>query len=224
MPLSARHCCFLPLTLACLALAASPASARRIVIDDGSFVTLTGCAASEVNCAPTLLPFDIRVGGELTRNIFLVGESGRATIYLGSLTGQSIEIENVNSNRGRYDREADFDTELVDDDTFLVSILFGADFRFVGQEGGGTVVFRNLSQGGSVGDFEIGVPFRTSTSIGSAYLPEATSRGPGGEFGSFIFQSAVPEPSTWATMLAGFGAIGCALRRRGRRRVVAASG
>jgi len=35
---------------------------------------------------------------------------------------------------------------------------------------------------------------------------------------------AVPEPATWALMLAGFGAVGCALRRRGTatpRRVVA---
>jgi len=33
--------------------------------------------------------------------------------------------------------------------------------------------------------------------------------------------SAVPEPATWAMMLAGFGAIGLASRRRGTRAVVA---
>ena len=36
----------------------------------------------------------------------------------------------------------------------------------------------------------------------------------------FISDSSVPEPSTWAMMLAGFGAIGVALRRR-RRKVLA---
>jgi hypothetical protein len=34
--------------------------------------------------------------------------------------------------------------------------------------------------------------------------------------------SAVPEPASWALMIAGFGAVGTALRRRGRRRMVAA--
>ena len=34
---------------------------------------------------------------------------------------------------------------------------------------------------------------------------------------------AVPEPSTWATMLIGFGSLGLAVARRGRKQVVTAS-
>ena len=51
---------------------------------------------------------------------------------------------------------------------------------------------------------------------------DPTFSAPAGAPGRFIFSpdvSAVPEPATWAFMLAGFGAIGGALR--GRRRVAA---
>jgi len=47
-----------------------------------------------------------------------------------------------------------------------------------------------------------------------------TTTGGGGEGGSLTFFQAVPEPSTWALMLFGFGAMGVALRRR-RRPVLA---
>src|SRR5207253_2572452 len=38
----------------------------------------------------------------------------------------------------------------------------------------------------------------------------------GAEAGSVTFRLAVPEPSTWAMMLLGFGGIGFAMRRRRR--------
>jgi PEP-CTERM motif len=47
-----------------------------------------------------------------------------------------------------------------------------------------------------------------------------TTSGGGGEGGTLSFFAAVPEPSTWALMLFGFGAMGVALRRR-RRPVLA---
>ena len=43
-----------------------------------------------------------------------------------------------------------------------------------------------------------------------------TTSGGGGEGGTLSFFQAVPEPSTWALMLFGFGAMGVALRRRRR--------
>jgi hypothetical protein len=50
-----------------------------------------------------------------------------------------------------------------------------------------------------------------------------TSRGLGSYGGNLTFiPSAVPEPATWAMMLAGFGAIGFSLRRRSRSRTVLA--
>lgn len=53
-----------------------------------------------------------------------------------------------------------------------------------------------------------------------AYLNIHTSQFPGGEIRGFFH--AVPEPSTWALMILGFGAAGSALRRR-RAAVVAAA-
>jgi hypothetical protein len=44
-------------------------------------------------------------------------------------------------------------------------------------------------------------------------------------FGSFSTAAgAVPEPSTWAMMLIGFGSLGFAVARRGRRQVVVTAG
>ena len=43
-----------------------------------------------------------------------------------------------------------------------------------------------------------------------------TTSGGGGESGTLSFFAAVPEPSTWAMMLLGFGGIGFAMRRRRR--------
>lgn len=202
----------------------APAEARGIVIDDGSSVELNGCSVADVNCAPTLLPFEILVGGELTRNIYLVGESGYATVYLGSLnSGQWITVASDNSSRSAdgYDVEAGFLINPFNDDpnSFFLDVTFGADIRYVGQDDGGWITFRNLGAEGSPGDFEVSIPFRESESFAFANL-SPTSRGEGGEFGSFIFQSSVsdvPEPSTWATMLFGFGVAGYFLRRRRRK-------
>lgn len=43
-----------------------------------------------------------------------------------------------------------------------------------------------------------------------------------GNLGSLLQAGAIPEPSTWAFMLAGFGALGCVLRQSRRSRTIAA--
>jgi len=54
---------------------------------------------------------------------------------------------------------------------------------------------------------------------GLAYLNLHTSTFPGGEIRGQL--AAVPEPATWAMMIAGFGMIGTAARRRARLAVAA---
>ncbi len=41
--------------------------------------------------------------------------------------------------------------------------------------------------------------------------------------GAYVITIAVPEPATWALMIAGFGSVGFALRRRGQGSVVVAA-
>jgi hypothetical protein len=48
---------------------------------------------------------------------------------------------------------------------------------------------------------------------GTSYLNIHTTFAPGGEIRGFL-QAGVPEPSTWALLILGFGGVGLAMRRR----------
>lgn len=66
-----------------------------------------------------------------------------------------------------------------------------------------------------------GVTYGTSAFAGGATLTnptQLTPDGAGGYFGPNLMLGAVPEPSTWAMLLLGFGAIGTALRSGARLR------
>ena len=55
----------------------------------------------------------------------------------------------------------------------------------------------------------------TGLAAGFAYLNVHTNLFTGGEIRGFL--TAIPEPSSWALMIVGFGLVGVALRRRARR-------
>ena len=57
-------------------------------------------------------------------------------------------------------------------------------------------------------------------SLGQTYFNVHTGQFPGGEIRGQL--AAVPEPGTWAMLILGFGAIGCSIRWRSRRRLTPA--
>jgi len=65
--------------------------------------------------------------------------------------------------------------------------------------------------------------FLTGLNGGLAYLNIHTQSNPGGEIRGQLAQAVgnVPEPATWAMMIAGFGMVGGAARHRQRRAVTA---
>ena len=64
--------------------------------------------------------------------------------------------------------------------------------------------------------------FLTAMFAGNTYFNVHTSAFPGGEIRGNLFLAEVPEPASWALMIAGFGLVGMALRgRRSPVRVVA---
>jgi hypothetical protein len=49
---------------------------------------------------------------------------------------------------------------------------------------------------------------------GNAYFTLHTTTFPGGEIAGFLTPASVPEPATWALLIAGFGLAGASLRRK----------
>lgn len=66
------------------------------------------------------------------------------------------------------------------------------------------------ANGGTVGSAE--AVLLGGISAGNAYFNVHTTTFPGGEIRGFL--TAVPEPSSWAMMIMGFGLLGATLRRR----------
>jgi hypothetical protein len=88
--------------------------------------------------------------------------------------------------------------------TFDMTLLASYNPAFVAGPGGGTAA------GAEAALIQAGL-------AGKAYLNIHSSFAPGGEIRGFL--TSVPEPATWALMLAGFGLAGAGLRLR--RRAVA---
>ena len=86
----------------------------------------------------------------------------------------------------------------------------------------------NMADGG-LGAEAAGILFLTAGEVldivtggqGSGVLGDLLGGGGGG--GSFVYSAAVPEPSTWVMMLAGFAGLGLAGARAARRRDRAAA-
>jgi CHRD domain/PEP-CTERM motif len=85
------------------------------------------------------------------------------------------------------------------DHTFDMTLAASYNPAFVSAQGGISNAFAALANG---------------MATSNAYLNVHSSQFPGGEIRAVL--AAVPEPSTWAMMLLGFGAIGLAVRSKPR--------
>ncbi|WP_081469535.1 PEPxxWA-CTERM sorting domain-containing protein [Sphingomonas sp. PAMC 26617] len=200
--------------------AAAPASAAVTVLTFEGIADSTAVgnfyAPNYTFSASTLALVDSDAGG----NGNFANEPSGNTIFF--FTGAEIPILNVTNG---------FDTGF----SFFYTSATAATVRvFSGFNGTGTLLgtidlsaqFTQNCGGDPTGDF------CNFTNAGVAFAGTAHSIDFGGTasqtgydditFGSDVAGGAVPEPATWAMMLAGFGMIGCTVRRRQQVRTTVA--
>jgi PEP-CTERM motif-containing protein len=155
----------------------------------------SGTLTSSVDLAPGTYDLSSLLGATLTLDLsFIDGTSFSGLNVTTPPTGIALRIEDAGSS---------------------VERLFFTESGGIGSDGGpfgGALDFLNGGQA---------LSFEPSGSGGNFLYGEGgfIGGGEGGLAGRYLALSAVPgvpEPSTWATMLIGFGAIGAASRRRRR--------
>jgi hypothetical protein len=171
---------------------------------------------------PTLI--DITAGQTTSLATFTPGTLGFGVMSAGyGGTGEALT----------YEASADFNfTPAASEELYLILVSdafsgVGFDRLELQIDAGGTLsdyVFTSLSQADmfftdnklDLGGLVAGSPFDVDISY------SLTASEPGAGFG-FAYDSAVPEPSTWAMMLIGFAGLGLAgYRRRQKARIGAA--
>ena len=195
--------------VAAAAMAAIPATAQTVYTDRTAFdaaATTTlqnfnGAPTSSTATAVTFTPVTFSCTGSTycpgffgTRNL---GNSGSGSVFFATPDTATFT----------------FDAPIT---------AFGIDLRDVGTNG--ATNFSAIINGTSYllqSDYSSGVPFFFGYT-GSAFSSVSftgTQVGDGVDFDDLAFgassiNAAVPEPSTWAMMLIGFGAVGFSMRRR----------
>jgi hypothetical protein len=234
-----RYRFFLAVTAGVISVFYSPAEARRIAIDGTNFTTTPGCTLSTVlnsACQGYMLPFQINFGSGLTDEIYFYEAQGESAFTLGGRAGSAQQPSfNLRIAFGGLESNNESSFGLVGSDAVLTAIGSGGAAPVT------VVRFRDLSSSGTTGDFALIIDhsidlvsgdsrraydLRLGTEAfqcaglscfianGGAFIPSRT----------FEFRNApaIPEPTTWAMMLVGFGAVGFSLRRQREGREPAA--
>ena len=114
---------------------------------------------------------------------------------------------------------ATFDTSLNDEaDTNVLSNIvanFPYPVTFSWDPGGMLMVIATVGSSGSCTHIpESFCAFVSDLSTGVPEFVEQSPAGGGGWFAGTITGGVIPEPATWAMLIAGFGLVGAAARRR----------
>jgi len=150
--------------------------------------------------------------GSLTGTIQTDGAVG--TLGPGDITAWNLELNGdgaslnlTNGNSSVFDTGADL--------TAIAKNLF---FNFDGSDGGYFLFEQSFGSGthyACEATADQGVCFQGATVTPVSIFDSTAQHVP--EVGNQIIGTAVPEPATWAMMLAGFGGLGAAIRSQRRR-------
>ena len=164
--------------------------------------------------------------------LITLDENGNGTFLFDGTTSAPISAELLPNSTGGPASALTLGilANIVPGDVVLLEADGSSDvIRFTGTEGITRMLFFSDNADGSDALADTGLPSQLSTNVvrlsevgtegnnGAFYTPTANQ--PGFLNGlitlsyHFVSDSPVPEPSTWAMMLLGFGAIGLAMRR-----------
>lgn len=197
---------------ATLALACAPASAA--VIQNGSFEDIVVDWTANPDLVQTPGQFDHIVDGQLVHTFLPVDGSHLGVIQAGDGDTPVTIVQTFTTTGGLFSGWAAFvarDYMPYNDWGFVRLIhsggtidLFGSDIAAVGDFGYTPWTGFNVNLAAGEYTLEAGVVNFEDDLNASVLLVDAFQ----------LAETAVPEPATWALMIAGFGLAGAALRRR----------
>ena len=192
-------------TLAAITLSSAPAMASVTIQGDPAGTTVSGYSGSNgLLISGSGLPYGpftlANVGSTFTTNVLTIGTSESTVNLFEDTTPRQVSVDFSFLN------PTDANGGLVSGSTTgFISGLFGGCGLIAG--GCGTVDWTNsptIFNFGNGGAFSLVLNNATVATPGTANVS-----------GPFtLLSNSVPEPSTWAMMLLGFGAVGFAARRR----------
>lgn len=188
-----------------------------LVTDAGGNSLLNVAADGSIS---TVATFPAVGGSDAVPTGVAVGPDG--AFYVGELTGfpftpGSADIFRIDPQTGAVSTYASGFTNVTDIAFGNDGSLYALQFTDAGLLAGGTGSIQKLNADGSLSTIYDGLVAPTGLAVGrnGAFYVSTFGASPG--IGQVLRIAAVPEPASWALLLAGFALTGSALRWRQRR-------
>lgn len=184
-----------------------------LVVDAGGNSLLSVTDAGTISAVSTFAD----IGYDAVPTGVSVGPDG--AFYVGQLTG--FPFPPGGANVFRIDPTTNTQSVFATGFTNITDLAWGADgslyvlqFTDAGLLNGGTGSIQKLNGDGTFSLIYGGLAAPTGLEIGADGAFYVTQFSASAGIGQVLRIAAVPEPASWAMMVAGFGLLGCALRRR----------